>query len=98
MNKEKSELLEETKDGEKQEVHGIRPTNSVKYLGLHIHKDQKETLAFARGNVKKYLHMIKGRLRCLETGPKEELLGAYARSLLIYHATPLRAANIINDK
>ena len=79
-------------------MHGIHLTSTVRYLGLHIIKDQKETLALARANVKKYLHLIKGRLRRLETGPKEELLSAYARSLLIYHATPLHAANIINEK
>ena len=79
-------------------MHGIRLTSTVRYLGLHVNKDQKETLALARMNVKKYLGYIKGRPRRLETGPKEELLGAYARSLLIYHATPLHAANIINEK
>lgn len=48
--------------------------------------------------IKRNIQAIKQRIKGANSEVQESLLNAYARSLLHYFATPMRAANIWRDK
>ena len=76
------------------EIEGIKCLGSSKYLGLKLHTYIKEQDRAVRSSIKRTLPFISKRLRHLDPSIKEHLICTLARSLLIYHGTPMASAQI----
>jgi hypothetical protein len=91
LNKAKSAIL--TRESITQ-IGGINCTNTSKYLGVKLHTDGNEQDKAVRKSIKQTLPFIAKRLRSLDPSIKEHLICTLARSLLIYHGTPMVSAEI----
>lgn len=70
---------------------------NVKYLGMRISAYRKQTIAWAKNDIKRYLHYFSFRLRACNNDVKEHLVASYGASLLRYLAPPLLGAMIIKE-
>jgi hypothetical protein len=76
----------------------IPEVGEVKYLGIIVNQDPRLIVSQAFKDIHRYLTAIKGRLRRTDLEVKQALITAFVRSLIIYFATPLVAADLMKIK
>jgi len=91
LNKRKSQII--TRENQ-HEVNGIECVSGSKYLGVKLSIDRKSQDHSIRSAIKTTLPYIARKLRHLDPSLKEHLICTLARSLLIYHGTPMVAAGL----
>ena len=97
INKRKTEILALQDPEDNSQVADIRVVKKAKYLGMVLSTHTTEIVREAWNSTRKYLGMVKHKLRQCNPDVKEAILAAYARSLLIYFGVPLLAAKIVSQ-
>lgn len=77
-----------------EEIEGVKITEQVKYLGMKLTMDVDQIKRDAMVSTEKNLGWIRNKVKFVDSDIKEHMICAYARSLIIYHGTPLVAAKV----
>ena len=73
------------------DIAGIPCATHVKYLGVPVHKEQRDKCV---ASIKRNLGHLKWKLRKVDLEIKETLTCVLARSILVYIGTPMVAAGL----
>ena len=97
LNKSKTFFLSDRKDlAEINDIGGIKRAEKLKYLGSTLSCDRKQLVRDAKAKCTKFMQYVKGKIQTQNETLQRIIHGAFYRSLIVYHFTPLLGAGVVN--